>query len=421
MNKALKLVTGIILAICLAFIPVIQVQPENHGILQLDHLIQKHGLDNSYVGVEVRSMKTGEIVFEKNANKYFVPGSNQKLITTWLGLTQLGPEFTFKTRIYVRSTSNLSTTNLKSGLLIEGSGDPTLTPSKIASEISRSINNGPKTFSGPLLLDESKFDDQYFGSGWMWDDDHNFILPLSFEDLKYTIDSPYDPKIVIEALGQKIESALSEKNIALSGKISEGKVESGWKKVVTLESKPLLQLLNKMNKHSINYYADMIWKTIGHEVGSEGSFQAACEIAKSSLEEIGVDPDLTFVDGSGLSRYNVITPRQLTDLLAHTFSNPKLNGSNAVGYSYNLFSYENDRNLFTSVLPDWGTGTLFSREHDLPVKAKTGTLEDSSTLSGYLKAGEDVLAFSIMVNRVREIEDARRFQDDLLRDLLDLS
>ncbi len=409
------------MAFCLVWVLGSTVQPASLEALRVPELIRKHGLEDSYVGFIVRSMKTGETVLERNANKYFVPGSNQKLITTWLALSELGPTYTYKTRVYLRSGASLNSGNPDSGILIKGGGDPTLTADRIASGIAGVLGNQEKKFSGGLILDQSKFDNQYFGSGWMWDDENNFILPLSVETLKYELDSPHDTDKVIGKIGSKIKSALSEHKVILSGGISSWELGSGWRRVLTIESKPLIQILEEMNRHSINFYADMIWKTIGAEKNGKGSFQSTAEVAKASLAKTGIEVDLTFVDGSGLSRYNVFTPHQLNQLLSHVFARPALDDGNSLGHSYYLWAYENDRNLFTSTLPAWGTGTLTSRRYDLPVKAKTGTLEDSSTLSGYLKTGSDVLAFTIMVNRVRKVEDARGFQDELLKRMLELS
>lgn len=387
--------------------------------LDLGGLIEEYGLTQSYVGIEVKSLKSGGLLLSRNRNKYFVPGSNQKLITTWLALTELGADFRFNTGIYVPKSTQLRTDRVNAGLLIKGGGDPTLTAKELGRKISQFFGGREKKFSGGLKLDLSFFDDQYFGSGWMWDDNNNFIAPLSFKSVKESINSPYDSGEVTEEIGYQVSSWLSNNGIEMNGHISGGKLDSTWKKIFSITSEPLTEILTEMNLRSNNFYADMIWKTISGENGN-GTFENSAQLARVALADAGVDTDVTFVDGSGLSRYNIISPHRIVGLLSYAFSHPRLSPESTFGYSYFNWAYENGRNYFISTLPKWGTGTLSYRKYDLSVRAKTGTLEDSSTISGYLKKGDEILAFSIMVNRVKNIDQARRFQDELLRELYEL-
>lgn len=396
------------------FVSTICSQATDLSELNLQQLIEKHSLEHSFTGIKVKSLKEDRVLFGFNEHKYFVPASNQKLITTWVALKHLGPSYQYQTEIYTNSINEAAETNRFPDILIKGGGDPTLTETHLASEIARYLKTERIGGIRNLILDLSSYDTQYFGSGWMWDDDNNFIAPLSFPSLKNSRKSPYDTISVLEAIGRKIDSSLSEEGITIAGTSKAGTPTSEWKKVMTLTSEPLITILTEMNKTSNNYYADMIWKSVSAKRG-RGTFQDTAEIARTELNSLGISNQVTFVDGSGLSRYNLITTAQISTLLAHAFKHPRLHTANALGYPYYHWSYQRNRNYFISTLPQWGSGTLTNRKYNLPIKAKTGTLADSSTLSGYLETGDDVVVFSIMVNRVRDIKAARRFQTDFLK------
>ncbi|ACB51681.1 putative D-alanyl-D-alanine carboxypeptidase [Crocosphaera subtropica ATCC 51142] len=140
-------------------------------------------------------------------------------------------------------------------------------------------------------------------------------------------------------------------------------------------SKSLQSWVNVTNVRSNNYYADTLLRHIGGQ-----------QAAKSALGKLGVLPN-TFrqVDGSGLSRRNVATPRSLVTILRAMYYTP-------------------NRDIFYSSLPVAGvTGTLRNRMKGTSaqgtVSAKTGTLRGVRALSGYMKHPHfGMVVFSILVN-----------------------
>src|SRR5215471_12122576 len=54
-------------------------------------------------GLLVADAKTGQVLFEQNADRYFVPASNMKLFTTAVALAKLGPDFRFRTTLECQS------------------------------------------------------------------------------------------------------------------------------------------------------------------------------------------------------------------------------------------------------------------------------------------------------------------------------
>lgn len=376
-------------------------------------------LGKAFIGVAVKNLKTGENVLSYNSDKYFTPASNQKLLTTWAGLNEFGPDFSYETEVYVEKGTNLERGRINSGLLIKGNGTPSFRPSELAGKLSKNLGSRNVSFTGDLVLDLSEFDRTYFGSGWMWDDENNYIEALSLPLLSKVLDSPRNKEEFIRGLGQSIRTSLSARDISLAGGTTRGTLEDDWIKVFSIKSPPLSQLLENMNRFSDNFTADTIFKSLSASKG-RASFELSAELARNHLRKAGVEGKFRIVDGSGLSRYNMVQPAQVVQLLAYAFNHPDLRDENELGYGELSDDYLNDRNLFTSTLPDWGTGTMSSREGALAVKAKTGTLRDTSTLSGYILTNNNtILAFSIMVNRTMSVGSARSFQTDLLKFLED--
>lgn len=377
--------------------------------------VSKRGLENAFIGIAVRNLKTGQTVLSYNNKKYFIPASNQKLLTTWAGLQQFGPQFRYETEVYVEKGTHLERGEINSGILIKGNGSPSFRPSQLARKLSKKLGSCKVSFSGNFVLDLSEFDNTYFASGWMWNDENNYIQALSLPLLSKVLDSPRNKEEFIKRLGQLIRSSLSARDISLKGGTMRGDLNDDWVKVLTIKSPPLSQILEYMNRFSINFTADTVFKSLSTSEGKT-SFILSAELARNHLRQAGVKGKLRIVDGSGLSRYNMIQPAQVVQLLAYAFNHPGLREENELGYGQLIDDYLRDRSVFTSTLPDWGTGTMSSRVGDLAVKAKTGTLRDTSTLSGYILTDSNtLLAFSIMVNRTMNVGSARSFQTDLLK------
>lgn len=151
-------------------------------------------------------------------------------------------------------------------------------------------------------------------------------------------------------------------------------------------SMPLAEIIKTVNKKSQNLYAEQILKTLGKELGGNGTVNRAIEIEKKFLSNVGLDPDkLMIVDGSGLSRLDLITPMQVTTLL---------------GYMYRHKYWKE----FYNSLPIAGVdGTLDNRMKNSRatnnVHAKTGYINYVRSLSGYVttKDGE-MLVFTMIAN-----------------------
>ncbi|WP_419419490.1 D-alanyl-D-alanine carboxypeptidase/D-alanyl-D-alanine-endopeptidase [Legionella sp. D16C41] len=189
-----------------------------------------------------------------------------------------------------------------------------------------------------------------------------------------------------------IKQQLLRNNIILDGQVLLGKAPTGTLLIATDNSKPIAQLLADTLKPSDNLYADSLFLHAADKLNSAPvNWSDAQTIIKQFLQQqTGIMlKQAILTDGSGLSRYDLLTPNQTVSLLRFLFDRFPL-------------AYE-----YIAALPVSGRdGTLQKRfkkpnQQDL-VRAKTGTMRGIISLSGYLyTANAHTLAFAIYVNTRR--------------------
>lgn len=201
---------------------------------------------------------------------------------------------------------------------------------------------------------------------------------------------------------------LERRGISVRGEVTslhhgDGEAErrGTWTLLAEHRSAPLVRALEIINKRSQNLHAEMLLRTLGAELRGRGTNEAGLEVVQEFLVEAAIDSDrIRLDDGCGLSRENLLTPRFQTSLLGFLLGRPYFG-------------------LFYDTLAVSGTdGTLKNRLSALEVKgsihAKTGTLRDVTTLSGYIttRSGRN-LVFSIFANRVTSTERVKRTIDEI--------
>jgi D-alanyl-D-alanine carboxypeptidase/D-alanyl-D-alanine-endopeptidase (penicillin-binding protein 4) len=159
--------------------------------------------------------------------------------------------------------------------------------------------------------------------------------------------------------------------------------------IATRQSPPLSTIAAKTLKPSQNLYAELILRALGKATATDAkqtSEDAGIEAVKKFLAKAAIDPGkVSILDGSGLSRADLVTADATLQLLVYMNSHPA-------------------GTVFREALPIAGVdGTLRSRMKGTPaqgnVRAKTGTLGTATSLSGYvLSAAGERLVFSLMVN-----------------------
>lgn len=169
---------------------------------------------------------------------------------------------------------------------------------------------------------------------------------------------------------------------------------------------PLRAALPIANKESQNLCAEMIFKAMG-AVRGDGSWQGGRNVATAVLTALGLDPaEFTLDDGSGLSRSNRVTPRQLTRLLTVLFKGP-----HGDDYRQSLSVCGVDGTMARRLTDPHYRGMIW---------AKTGSIDRVRALTGYVRSRDaGWLAFSFLINDNRQ--SVRAVQDDLCRALVDWS
>jgi D-alanyl-D-alanine carboxypeptidase/D-alanyl-D-alanine-endopeptidase (penicillin-binding protein 4) len=165
-------------------------------------------------------------------------------------------------------------------------------------------------------------------------------------------------------------------------------------------SPPLLEALSIVNLESHNLFADLVLRTLGRVEAGEGSYAAgAAVVERFMVDEVGVAADeVDLIDGSGLAADNRASPGALVAVLRHALSS---------GYGDALLQ----------TLPEAGTRQLRRMARTAAarnLRAKTGTIEGVSALSGLVRTADDRPAvFSIIGNDLPSAWGAKRLEDEI--------
>ncbi|KTD06099.1 D-alanyl-D-alanine carboxypeptidase/D-alanyl-D-alanine-endopeptidase [Legionella gratiana] len=187
-----------------------------------------------------------------------------------------------------------------------------------------------------------------------------------------------------------IQSQLAQEHIQLNGQVQLGKTPSSSLLIATQYSRPLSHLMADTLKPSDNLYADSLYLHAAATLnGSPVNWQSAQPIIKNFLQsQTGIDfTNAIITDGSGLSRYSLVTPEQTISLLKFLYQRFPL-------------SYE-----YIAALPISGRDGTLQKRFRIPsqqgfVRAKTGTMVGINSLSGYLYTSNGhTLAFALYINR----------------------
>jgi len=162
----------------------------------VDDFIKLEQFKSASIGIELRDLKTGELLAEHQSEKSLTPASTQKLITTATALELWGSNFKFKTEVLINGRISING-QLLGNLIIKGFGDPSLGskyfPEKnhfISSILKQLKKLGIRQINGKIITDSS-----YFKSSiprtWIWEDIGNYYgaVPhaLSYKDNTYTL------------------------------------------------------------------------------------------------------------------------------------------------------------------------------------------------------------------------------------------
>jgi PBP4 family serine-type D-alanyl-D-alanine carboxypeptidase len=191
--------------------------------------------------------------------------------------------------------------------------------------------------------------------------------------------------------GEYFKERLIAEGIDVKGAVvreKTGSLANGGRSFSALDSvlsPGLIEIINWTNTESENLYAEILLKTMGAEVFGEGSFKKGIQAVKDFLGLCGVSAErLSLWDGSGLSKYNLVTPYDLVLVLRY------------------MYHDQNFRIFYESLAEPGKKGTLERRFNGFAdtLRAKTGMINSESNLSGYLRVNGTDYCFSMLFNNI---------------------
>ncbi len=385
-------------------------------------LLKDSAIQSGHIGISIYEPATSKYLYNYNATKYFIPASNTKIFSLYAGMKFLKD-----------SLPGIKYTINNSGqYLLYPTGDPSFLHPDFSTH---PVYNFLKTVHPTISIIYNKWKTNPLGTGWAWDDYNDDYMAersmfpiygniVSFElnngtvknslynlfQLKYASDYNNDIRksdsFSIKRLKDKnifeiVPSDKSFEKISIpfikdtsllasllhdtlqnisSIKFIEDKNYS-VKELKTIYSQPSDSVFKPMMYRSDNFFAEQTLLMASNEfLGYMDEKKMIDTLLKTQLQNIPQKPQ--WVDGSGLSRYNLFTPQCFIYILN------KLRQE---------FGMERLKNIF----PTGGKGTLskYYNQEAGYIFAKTGTLSNNAALSGYLftKKGK-LLIFSILTN-----------------------
>lgn len=361
-------------------------------------------------GLLVVEAESGDVVCAKAAGRPRPLASNMKMFTTAAALSKLGPETRIPTKVFADGKVDASGT-LHGSLYLQGGGDPTLgTPTFYNGYLGGLGTNvfalkpqiratGIERITGRLYADDTIFDRRrgVADSGYATSP---YIGPLSglafnsgFSGSTSASGFSSDPaKLAATKLARSLRSA----GVAVPAQVALAPTPLNADRVAIVRSPELTRIVNLTNVYSDNYFAETLIKLLGARFGGAGTTAAGAAVVRSFARSLG--SGVNAVDGSGLTRSNRASPRQIVDLLR--------------AMREELVGDEFIQDLALTGVE----GTVDDRTHGTAAyrrcRTKTGTISGVSNLSGYcFNASGRVMVFSILMGSVGNLSLAHLTQD----------
>ncbi len=391
----------------------------------IDSNISSDFYENQFTGFFIYDPETNDTLYKHNSDKYFTPASNTKIFTLYSALKTL-PD----------SIPSLKYSIKNDTLYMEGTGDPSFLHPYFKDSTALKLTSAYKKVG--VYLDN--FQDTPFGPGWAWEDYDTYFSPersgfpmygnivevsnnsiLKVEPVLFKDDINIDrtksirrdrnknrfyynrvndtiqiPLIIDNEIIKKLWNQVTPNKIFLISKMPINKKE-------VLYSISSDSLYKRMMAESDNFLAEQILILASSTISDILQSSLAREhILKNYLSDLKHPP--RWVDGSGLSRYNLFTPESFVHVLKKMYTDiPK-------DRLFNLFPATSVSGTFQHL--DKGDSKPF-------IYAKSGSLGNNYNLSGYIitKSGK-TLIFSIMNNHfTKRTSEVKRKLSSLLKEI----
>jgi D-alanyl-D-alanine carboxypeptidase/D-alanyl-D-alanine-endopeptidase (penicillin-binding protein 4) len=378
-------------------------------------LLNDSNFNNAHRGICVYEPLTNTYLTQYQSNKYFVPASNVKIATCYAAMKYLGD-----------SLVGLKYLEEEANIYIQATADPTFLHKDFPNQ---KVFNWLKSLQKKISISDNKAVVKPLGKGWAWDDYeepymaersafpiYGNIVKFYFEQDVYKTIPPYFEKFFSSQFqasdgNMKFDVTRNNGSNSFFFDINPGKKNSeeitfntnqtinpisailgdalnkpiekaGYKSMVKkICSEPTDSLLKPMMHNSDNFFAEQSLLMVSNEkLGYISDEKIIDTLLKTDLKNLPQKPK--WVDGSGLSRYNLFTPEDLVFIL-------------------NKMRSEFGLQRIKTIFPAGNEGTLkgFYQKYSDKIFAKTGSLSNNISLSGFLttNSGKELI-FSIIVN-----------------------
>jgi D-alanyl-D-alanine carboxypeptidase/D-alanyl-D-alanine-endopeptidase (penicillin-binding protein 4) len=360
-------------------------------------------------GLVVVNGQTGAPVCARAAGKPRPLASNMKLFTTSTALSRLGPQARIPTLLETDGGIDRNGV-LHGSLYLVGGGDPSLgTPSfynlflgGLGTNLfllKRQVREaGIDSVTGRLYADDSVFDHLrgVADSGYATSYEIGPLSGLDFDSGSSSASASSfatDPALTAAAaLAQSLRGA----GVRIATNVALGTTPPFSTELARIESPPLTEIVNTTDVYSDNHFAEMLIKLLGARFGGAGSTAAGAQVVEQFAR--GHGSGVHAVDGSGLTRSNRASPKQVVGLLRSMRGDPA--GDEFI-QDLALAGHE---------------GTVADRMHGTAAygrcRTKTGTLTGVSNLSGYcFNRDGKLMIFSVLMGSVSDLSLAHTEQD----------
>lgn len=384
--------------------------------------LRRLGLNEAGMSTYVRNVRGGPALLASNSDRASSPASTMKLVTSYVALGSLGPNYRWPTELYV--TGNIAGGVLRGDVILKGYGNPDFRENDLVEMLQALRQHGVQHIAGNVYVDRTYFQLPYEQPG-AFDGQVNAAYNAQpdallynergscyeFRNLKGQIQRicplPRNAKAVADLNTNlfggfwKIWVGMLGGN--LQGSFHEGRVPQQAQLLYRHQSKPLAEILKTVNKDSNNVMARQIMLSVGaQQLGAPGTPRKGAEATGRWLESRGLYfPELRLENGAGLSRIERISARNLGEMLVDAFNSPY-------------------RDALMESLPALGMeGTVKNRLKRSAARGygrfKTGTLRNVRALAGYLQSMDgQIYAISILHNDPSVGSGAKSAHDKLV-------
>ncbi len=323
------------------------------------------------------------------------PASNEKLLLSMALLQRYRPWRTIRTDASAASMPGPRGV-VYGNLWIMGHGDPGIDGTQIGA-LGRAIrDSGVRRIRGSVIGNIGPFGRDWWARGWKDYFPADYIpLPTALTYRENTDRRGVhvtDPEL---RAAKKLTARLRHLGITVGHKPRMGYAPTGLHPIAQIVSPPLRDLIRRMDLKSRNFWAEVLGKYLGADEWGRGTIANGARAIDRFTDAHG--QDFTLYDSSGLSYANRANARGILELLW-----------DADGASWGP--------ILRASLPSGGRGTLKDRLTDVRIRAKTGTLDDASALSGWvwLERTGGWVEFSILSSGFNEWT-AKRIEDRIVR------